>query len=215
MPNAFDSDLHRVPPVPERRNDRADMRCAPRPSGELPLASRRDVEHSNDRLHVRFGIERRRDRLGRAAQKRVSGVHVEIVHIIDIRRHATPGEPRDVLQFVLQPREIIKVPERGWPVATCIKIQSLDRGAARAEIDPRAADLYASSWIAAVQDEGFRGPVDYVFRHRFREAHPSRFVEKRAFFNALAFKEAGAFAHSQFFKQSERRIENRLHVRFG
>ena len=150
MSYAFHSDLNRVLSVSERRNDRADMRSAPRFFGKSSLASRRDVEHSDDRRHMVSGTERCRDRLGRAAHERVGGVDVEIENVLDIRRHATSGEPCDILQFVLQPRKVVKILERGWPVAACLKVHCPDGRAARSEVDPRAADLDASSRIATV-----------------------------------------------------------------
>ena len=153
MSNALHSDLHRVLSVSERRNDRADMRSAPRSFGKSLLAPCGDVEHADDRRHMGSGTERCRDRLGRSAQEHVSGVDVEIENVFDIRRHATSGEPCDVLQFVLQPRKVVQIPERGRSVAACLKIHCPYCRAARSEVDPRVANLNASRWVATMENE--------------------------------------------------------------
>ena len=142
------------------------------------------------------------------------GVDVQVEHVRHVGRDAAAGEPRDVRERVLQPREVVEVPQRRRAVASGVHVERLHGRPAGPEEDASPADVDRARGVAPVERELARRARDETFDHLPREPHAIACLLRTGGEQA-PLESLGHIPHAKLGEQPERRGVDPLEVRVG
>ena len=182
---------------------------------KLPRPAGCDIQHLDNRVDVFGQCEGRRHGFGRVPQQRVDRVHVEIEVIGDVGRDTAAGEPADVFERILQPREIVQVLQGRGSIQTAVQIQRLNRSAAGPEVHGVPAHHDAARRVPAVQGEDLRRLFDGLQHQRTGQQKAVSIVPRCPAGEEGRRQVVRHLPHAQRFQQPQRGFENGRQIRFA
>ncbi len=147
---------------------------------------------------------------------------VNHVHVIRISRNvggnAGPQEEMDVVEFVHQARQKIKILQGGRAVFAGFKIDDADGRSARAQVDPILGQVQVVPAGAAVKHDPARGLADMLQHDVAREADPGRgpvYCHSGAFQKPQHIVEAGFVSEAGLLQDAEGGLMDGLNILSG